>query len=127
MYSLHYSTLNQDIRWERDLATQCITRDIKAGEELYTILNSRPSVSNIPKQMLKHEWRLGLFLLAQMFQSWLNRLLRKGSADSQGRVRCINYRRLWFTDIDAEEVNEDEEDSLEVLGSSSNRPDLSMQ
>lgn len=116
MYSLHYSTLNQNISWERDLATQCITRDIKAGEELYTILNSRPSVSNIPKQMLKHEWRLNLFLLAQMFHSWLDRFLRKGSANSQGRVRCINYRRLWFADIDAEEVNEDEEDSLEVLG-----------
>lgn len=59
----NHSTFNQNVGWERDLVAQCTTyralRDIKAGEELYVISESRLSISS---QVLKLESRLGLYL-----------------------------------------------------------------
>lgn len=55
---LNHSSLNQSVSWERDLGAQCITyralRDIRAGEELYVLLESGFSIV---------ELRLRLFVL----------------------------------------------------------------
>lgn len=44
-FLFNHSTLNQNVGWERDLAAQCIIyralRDIRAGKELYVILESK--------------------------------------------------------------------------------------
>ena len=55
---LNHSSLNQIVGWERDFGAQCITyralRDIRAGEELYVLLESGYSTLS---QMLKVELR----------------------------------------------------------------------
>ena len=60
---LNHSSLNQSVSWERDLGAHCITyralRDIRAGEELYVLLESGYSTSS---QMLKVELRSQLRL-----------------------------------------------------------------
>lgn len=87
----NHSTLNQNVGWERNLVAQCITyralRDVRAGEELYVILESRLSVSN---QMLKPESRLAFFLFGDMFH--VRKVLDEGSADLE---TMIQVHQLW--------------------------------
>ena len=74
----NHSTLNQNVGWERDVVAQCITyralRDIRAGDELYVILECRLSISN---QMLRAETRSGLFLHRDMFRGSIHVLKRQ--------------------------------------------------
>ena len=110
----NHSTLNQNVGWERDLVAQCITyralRDIQAGEELSVILESRLPLL---KQMLKLVSLLESFPLIDMLHGSM--AMDENAALMLERHRCISYGRLWFVDTEAEPVNKDEEDGLEVL------------